>query len=64
MIDIKKGRQLLAAATKRPWNRYIVAAAGEEGSGGWQCDRDRQAIIWAINNISDLLDELEQAREK
>ncbi len=54
-LDLNEGARLLTVATRRPWNRHHVIAAAEEGSGGWQCDFDRRAILWLVNNAEALI---------
>ena len=53
--ELNAGKRFLTVATRRPWDRHTVKAAGEEGSGGWQCDHDRQLVLWLVNNAEALI---------
>jgi hypothetical protein len=64
VIDISEGRRFLTAVSKRPWDHPRIIAAGEQGSGGWPCDKDRRILLWAINKLPELLDEIASLRQQ
>jgi hypothetical protein len=56
MIDRERGRILLSRVSNERWDQQRIKEAGEVGSGGWSCDRDRHLLIWLGNNAKALIE--------